>query len=365
MNGPYSWNFQYANIDPHQEHFRFPEVAVIVSCYNYADYIGRCLDSILKQTYTNFKCVIVDDCSLDRSVEVVEGFIKSHNLEGRFQLIRHDENGGQMEAFKTGLKHTEGIFVVFVDADDQLFEDFLWTHVKAHLNFMPVAFTSSNQFQINEKNEIIAGMHPDLSHKGQNTVVRPLPLQMAYWVWATTSSMMFRRSTLDIIMPEDSRPFRICADNYICHFANLIGGSLLIPTVHGSYRRHSKNGFSINPILGGRLPTGDLRQHPSHVTLLECILAHLLKYHEQFISLLSLKRFMYALSYILTPYDILFDNDNIREIVSLGVNRYVLFFLTNLTFLQLSVLYFGRLFRKRNVSRKVPLDVETYDCAYL
>ena len=52
-----------------------PAISVIVPMYNAEKYIAQCLDSVLSQTFKNFELIIVDDCSTDRSVELVERII--------------------------------------------------------------------------------------------------------------------------------------------------------------------------------------------------------------------------------------------------------------------------------------------------
>ena len=284
---------------------KLPFVSVVVTCYNYENYIVACLQSVARQSYPHFECVVVDDHSTDDSVRLIEEFIGSVKSAVKFFLVRHSSNGGQMAAFRTGLQHAQGVFVVFVDADDLLLEDFLVSHVRAHISArLPVAFTSSNQFQINEDDQMTAGNHADLQTNGKFRYVAPKSLQEPYWIWATTSSMMFRRAILQAILPDDCEPFRVCADNYICHFANLVGGSMLIPTVHGCYRRHGRNCFSNNPIVGGCLPTGDMRRHPRHKVVRTGIVSHLQKNRERFVGMLSEPRFTSTILLASTPLEI-------------------------------------------------------------
>lgn len=281
-----------------------PFVTIIVTNYNYEKFIIPCLQSIAGQTYQRYKCVIVDDFSSDRSVEVINEFIRS-DQSGRFALVCRSTNGGQMAAFKSGLQHAEGVFVSFVDADDILFDNFISSHVAAHLGQHPVAFTSSNQYQINEHDEITAGAHADLGVLKHKRYIKARPLHTPFWIWATTSSMMFRKAVLENIMPDNCDEFRVCADNYVCHFANLIGGSLLLPDAYGAYRRHGGNCFSSNPVVGGRLPTGDMQQHPKHHIVRLSILAHILKNHEGFLKLLSADQFLGILLLLTGPWEVL------------------------------------------------------------
>ncbi len=283
---------------------RWPLVSVIVTCYNYARYLEPCLRSIQRQTYRNFECVVVDDRSTDASAEVAERFIRQDSLEAQFRLVRREVNGGQMAAFKTGLGETRGAFVVYVDADDLLQENFLQGHLDVHLRAFPVAFTSSNQYQINERGELIGGVHPDLLAGGALMQAGARCLYAPAWVWATTSSMMFRRPVLEAILPDaaEDENFRRCADNYVCHFANLVGGSALIPEVLGGYRRHGENTFSKNPLIGTRAPTGDMRAHPTHRSLTAAIRRHILARRDLFIALHSEKGMTRMLSRVTTPW---------------------------------------------------------------
>jgi hypothetical protein len=281
----------------------WPLVSVVVTCCNYARYIEPCLHSIQKQSYRRFECIVVDDASTDNSAEIVEQYIRGHGLEQQFRLVRRAVNGGQLAAFRTGLEHSNGRFIAFVDADDLLQERFLHVHLEVHLTDFPVAFTSSNQYQINEHGEMIAGVHPDLRTDNGRTRVVPICLFNPIWVWATTSSMMFRRAVLDAVMPrpEADEGFRRCADNYICHFANLLGGSILIPEVLGYYRRHGENCFSRNPLIGGRGPTGDMRNHPAHLLVLSTIRRHMLARMSDFVGLKTARGLARTLSRITPP----------------------------------------------------------------
>ncbi|GAB6126617.1 glycosyltransferase family 2 protein [Humidesulfovibrio idahonensis] len=259
-----------------------PRVSFIVTSYNYEAYIVDCLRSVTRQSYDNWECIIVDDVSTDKTVEVVRAYVESPEAKGRFTLVQRAENGGQMEAFRDGLKLATGSFVVMLDADDVLLDDFLEAHMRAHLSVATVAFTSSNQYQINGKGEIIGGQHMDHQSKGYYRHVRKTSFQTGIWIWATSSSMVFRRSTVELIMPTDGTTFRICADYYIAHFCHLIGDSLLVPTIHGCYRRHGGNNFGSNPVLGNINSVGNLDNHPPHDLFRWTMINHVLQNYDVF-----------------------------------------------------------------------------------
>jgi glycosyltransferase involved in cell wall biosynthesis len=284
-----------------------PKVSIIVTNFNYADYIKDCLHSVSLQTYPDVECIIVDDHSSDDSVDRIESFIHNDNSHVRFTLVRHESTRGQHAAFRTGVQQAVGVFVSFLDADDLLLPDFVSEHVRVHLSCAPVAFTSSNQYQIDSKGQVIGGVHPDLETQNTYRGVGTISLQRSFWVWATTSSMMFRRPVLDYVLSDSDNAFRKCADNYICHFSNLLGGSILIPSVLGCYRRHQNNTFSNNPLIGGRLPTGDMRNHPAHRLVLHHISERLFARNQQFIALLGIGGFFDALVKV-TPFTCVWRN---------------------------------------------------------
>lgn len=277
-----------------------PKVSIVVTNYNYAEFIGDCLQSVSRQTYPDLECIVVDDGSTDNSVAAIRRFIDNDSSDVEFKLVRHEFSRGQFAAFRTGVEQAGGPFVAFLDADDLLLPDFVSEHVRIHVSGPPVAFTSSNQYQIDSQGQLIGGTHPDLHTQNSYRSVGTVSLRRSFWVWATTSSMMFRRTVLDFVLSDADDAFRKCADNYVCHFADLLGGSILIPSVLGCYRRHQRNAFSNNPLVGGRLPTGDMSHHPAHELILHHIRRRLFDRHRQFIALLGLNGFFYLLAKV-TP----------------------------------------------------------------
>ena len=86
--------------------------------YNTEKYIGEALDSLLAQTFKDFEVIVVDDCSTDNGVEVVNGYAPKFN--GRLQLMRMKVNSGGGEPRNRGLHLSRGEYVFFMDADDAL-----------------------------------------------------------------------------------------------------------------------------------------------------------------------------------------------------------------------------------------------------
>jgi glycosyltransferase involved in cell wall biosynthesis len=303
-----------------------PKVSIIVTNYNYSNYIVDCLQSVSNQGYPDIECIVVDDHSEDDSVTKIRRFLDGDKSHVVFQLVTHETTRGQYGAFRTGLAHADGAFISFLDADDLLLTDFVSEHVRVHLILPPVAFTSSNQYQIDSKGQVIGGTHPDLHTHRTYRTVGTVSLHRNFWVWATTSSMMFRRSVLDYVLSSADDAFRKCADNYICHFCNILGGSILIPRVLGCYRRHQRNIFSNNPLIGGRLPTGDMRNHPAHHLVLDHICARLFDCSQRFIALLGVNGFLDILAKVTPPQHLWRNGHSARRNGVVGLRPFLNFY---------------------------------------
>ena len=89
-------------------------VSVIVPVYNVSQYLRKCLDSIIVQTYSDLEIILIDDGSTDDSGSICDMYAAKDN---RIKVI-HKENGGLMSAWMCGIEHSTCDKVVFVDSDD-------------------------------------------------------------------------------------------------------------------------------------------------------------------------------------------------------------------------------------------------------
>lgn len=93
------------------------KISVIVPVWNAHEYLNRCVDSILAQTYKNLEVLLVDDGSADDSLEICRRYAEK---DSRVRVF-HKENGGQGSARNYALERATGDFVGFVDNDDWIF----------------------------------------------------------------------------------------------------------------------------------------------------------------------------------------------------------------------------------------------------
>lgn len=95
-------------------------VSIIVPIYNVERYVGRCLKSIMSQTYPNIECLLVNDETPDSSISVCEKLISEYNGQIKFHIIHHPQNKGVSSARNTGIQNATGDYIYFIDSDDEL-----------------------------------------------------------------------------------------------------------------------------------------------------------------------------------------------------------------------------------------------------
>lgn len=93
-----------------------PTISIIVPCYNQAQYLDECLQSVLDQTYDNWECIIINDGSPDNTEETAK---KWTNKDNRFKYI-FQENKGVSAARNNGIKNAKGEWILPLDGDDKI-----------------------------------------------------------------------------------------------------------------------------------------------------------------------------------------------------------------------------------------------------
>ncbi len=298
-----------------------PKISVVVTCYNTRDYIAAAIRSVARQTLRDFECVIVDDASTDDSVAVIQRALDELK-DARFSLARMEKNAGQTGATRRGLQLTKAPFVCFLDSDDLWHETFLERHLAGHLNeSYAVGFTACNARLIDGSDTLIAGtvywFGKDRAVADRGVAFAPIDAarvptidtdkktatwqpqtpyrlytkRLVHWVWVSTSSMMFRRSVIDLVFPDDDETYRLHMDFYIVVMAQMVSGSLLIDEALYSYRLHGRNFAANNPVLGGRLHMSARNWGATYATMLDRMLAAMMQNHDRFATALGERQY--------------------------------------------------------------------------
>lgn len=96
------------------------KISIVTTAYNIEAYVEKCLDSLLAQTHEDIEIIVVNDCSTDKTMDIVGKF-----TDERIKVVNHSQNMGAGWARRTGISAATGDYVITVDGDDWLAPDFI------------------------------------------------------------------------------------------------------------------------------------------------------------------------------------------------------------------------------------------------
>ena len=95
------------------------KVSILVPVYGVEKYIEKCVRSLMTQTYKNIEYVFVNDCTKDKSIEIIESVINEYpDRKNSVIIVNHEQNSGLGAARNTAIKNATGEFIMHVDSDD-------------------------------------------------------------------------------------------------------------------------------------------------------------------------------------------------------------------------------------------------------
>ena len=213
--------------------------AVVITSYNYRDFVGTAVDSALAQTRAAAQVIVVDDGSGDGSAELLR---ERYGNDPRVTLVC-GENGGQLVAFQRGVARATADVICFLDADDRWEADYLSRLGELYDDRRDVDFVFSDMQLFGDENRWMGYSErtQDLGHTAICTYM------LMHWYGAPTSALSMRalwaRRTLEL--PEElSHTWRLSADNCLVFGASVLGARkyyLRTGAVH--YRIHGNNGW--------------------------------------------------------------------------------------------------------------------------
>lgn len=210
-----------------------PRISIIITCYNYAKFVGTAIDSVLAQAYSEKELIVVDDASFDASPDIISSYYD------RLLPVLKTRNGGHGAAFNSGFEASSGEIILFLDADDFLYPDSL-NQIAA--DFDPNI--SMRQYRMNlvdgdgEAYDIFPKFEQNFLSGNQKERV----LRTGRIVTTVTSGLVFSRQFLDQVMPMPPEDFRQGGDGYLTALAPMYG-DLADGRQHvaAGYRQHGEN----------------------------------------------------------------------------------------------------------------------------
>jgi glycosyltransferase involved in cell wall biosynthesis len=208
-----------------------PLVTFIVAVYNCDHYLSESLKSLQSQTYNNFKIIIVDDNSTDRTYEILEEFI---GTEKRAQLIKHCKNMGRSASRNRALYNVDTEYVAILDADDIALPE----RLQKQIEFM----------QEHPETDILGCGTEFINSKGESTD-KWIPNESAQDLWQCLitsgppfahSSVLFRTAALKKV--GGYRPQFVYAQDYDLYLRlGKISNCAALPDILVQYRVYDKN----------------------------------------------------------------------------------------------------------------------------
>lgn len=213
-------------------------VSVIITNYNYGNFLSDSIKSALCQHYQPVEVIVVDDGSTDHSRDVILGF-------GKKIVPVFKQNGGQASAMNDGFRQSQGEIVIFLDADDMLLPDIVQQVVETFATTPNVAKVMYRMEVIDGNGKPTGEIKPDehlpLRSGDLRRQILSFPFDMT---WMATSGNAFSAQALRKILPIPEQDFPIMADFYLSHLAPLVGLAIFLPEVGAYYRLHGANNFA-------------------------------------------------------------------------------------------------------------------------
>jgi len=210
-------------------------VSVLIANYNYGQYIGEAIESVLNQTYQNFEIIICDDGSTDNSLEVIKEYEKRDN---RIKYIAK-ENGGMASALNVAYAQSKGDIIAFLDSDDVFTNNKLQEIVQAFKTFTQVGFIIHKVVQMDSNGKNL-GVYPLSSKLPSGWIAEELLAQGGIMEFPPMSGLCLRREVANVIFPLNPE-FRTNADGIIQRIAPLLTIVFAIDVPLAKRRIHQYN----------------------------------------------------------------------------------------------------------------------------
>lgn len=150
-------------------------ISIIIPIYNVSSYIERCLQSVMRQTYGEIECLIVDDATPDDSIEKCEKLIEAYKGPIRFTFLHHEHNRGLSATRNTGTEAARGDYILYLDSDDALTDDCIETLVAPLLRDKSIELVVGNYEMLSDGYPLPEAMKsrtdlPEAEFSGRETV---------------------------------------------------------------------------------------------------------------------------------------------------------------------------------------------------
>ncbi|MEM7714852.1 MAG: glycosyltransferase [Cyanobacteria bacterium P01_A01_bin.68] len=232
-----------------------PVVSIIINNYNYERFLPEAIDSAINQTYQNTEVIVVDDCSTDKSRDVIASY------GDKVIPIYHKENGKQAVAFNSGFAISKGEIIIFLDADDYLHTNAVERVVSV---WKPNLAKVHYRLQVVDTHRKSLGFsYPQGGKPLSSGEVWRTILKVGAYQSVATSGNAINRKALEQVFPI-SDEYKLTADDYLSMLIPFYGEIVAINEPLAAYRIHTSNQWAlatVNAERFHRFVRHDLQNH--------------------------------------------------------------------------------------------------------
>lgn len=233
---------------------KIPLLSVVVPIYNAEQYLEKCLESVVNQTFRNMEIILVNDGSTDASLEICR---KYQRADERIKIISK-ENGGLIRARKTGLSAALGSFIGFVDSDDWVESDMyeMLVNCMESTGCDLISSGTIRDFEDSHRKAIIYDNYPEGVYRNLDSSVYPTMLYHSkyrnFGIYCNLWNKLFKKDLLDRVYKDINDEIFYGEDVVTCYPYCLLAESIYV--VHKAFYHYNIRSESMSFLPDRRLP---------------------------------------------------------------------------------------------------------------
>ena len=234
------------------------EIDVLMATYNGEKYLKEQIDSILNQSYSNFKLIISDDCSTDKTRDILKEY---ENKDKRIKVYYQEKNMGYVRNFEFLLKKVENQIYMLSDQDDYwLPEKIERTYKKLKEENADLVFT--DLIVVDDNKSIINSSFNRLM-KLERKIQKTLGTYNLVYLYncVTGCTIMGKKSMLSKILPIPKKSKHLIHDHWIALVTSMNGKIVYLSEKLIEYRQHTNNQIGINHVTTKYKNVEQIREH--------------------------------------------------------------------------------------------------------
>ncbi len=190
----------------------YPLISVIIPCYNLEKVIGKCIDSMIQQTYKNIEIIVVNDGSEDKSLDIIKKYSSS---DGRIKII-DKKNGGPGSAYNRGMEKANGKFIYILDGDNYADENLLeklYEQMIQHQVDIAVCGYYLDLYTDGDYTNIGYLQYQTITLNDRNDISKHILNMHKAFIWQSPCNKLYKASIIENMFFEENREYMMIVDS--------------------------------------------------------------------------------------------------------------------------------------------------------